>query len=80
MEVTGYDYIIYSPKSIFSLKAKIIEQIRVMWVNCICDDEWSVNMNAVGLSKPKTPSMVCDETKGCTYMDCFSYSSIKFLN
>ncbi|PZF73899.1 hypothetical protein [Taibaiella soli] len=43
MNITGYDYILFSQKSFFELETILISEIKKIWPKCVVDKESSID-------------------------------------
>ncbi|GAB3503341.1 hypothetical protein [Emticicia fontis] len=64
MEVTGYDYIIYSQVSIFDVVDKIQDEIKKIWPNAVIRETENVPSEKLWLFVGKDKIMIDDLTKG----------------
>ncbi|AXE19122.1 hypothetical protein DR864_15865 [Runella rosea] len=65
MEISGYDYIIYSQKSFFELEECIINEIKLIWENPIIDKSIEGNTtDKIWLFIAKDIEMYNDDTIG----------------
>lgn len=64
MEITGYDYIVYSQTSIFDIVDQLKESIREMWPDAVIREDENVPSEKLWLFVGKDEVMINDLTKG----------------